>query len=113
MMICSLTGCTEDEAKTVYNETHDTVEAVDRLLAKTVVVTSALPHKRKREDITPDEIEIEKIRNQMEVFDVEMDKKLPTGGRPAASKSDVMPSHHEETVQQNNCLPEYQPSLIQ
>lgn len=113
MMICSLTGCSEEEAKTAYAETKDTVEAIDRILARPPVVESTLPRKRKREDITPDEEELEKIRGTLEAFDAEMDKKLPTGGQRAASESDVTPSHHEETVQQNNCLPEYQPALTE
>lgn len=110
MLICSLTGCSEEEAKKVFSETHDTVEAVDKILAKPVVVPYTLPRKRKREDITPNEEEVEKIRQTMEVFDTEMDKKLPTGGQRVASGSTETPCLHEETVQQNNCLPEYHPS---
>lgn len=113
MMICSLTGCTEEEATKVYNETEDTVEAIDRILAQPQVVKATLPCKRKRTDITPDEEEIEKIRKTLEVFDDEIDKKLSTGARPGASRPDVTPSHPEETVQQNNCLPEYRPALTE
>lgn len=110
MLICSLTGCTEEEATQAYDRTHDTVEAIDLIMAKPVVIEATLPRKRKREDITSSEEEVEKMRETLEVFDNEIDKKLSTGARLAASRSDVMPSHHEETVQQNNCLPEYHPA---
>jgi hypothetical protein len=113
MLICSLTGCTEEEATNAYDRTHDTVEAIDLIMAKPVVIEATLPRKRKREDITSAEEEVEKIRETLVEFDNEIEKKLATGARPAASGSDVMPSHHEETVQQNNCLPEYRPALTE
>ena len=110
MLICSLTGCTEEEATNAYEQTHDTVEAIDLIMAKPVVVEATLPRRRKREDITVEEEEVEKIRETLVTFDNEIDKKLSTGSRLAASGSAVTPSHREETVQQNNCLPEYQPA---
>lgn len=110
MLICSLTGCTEEEATKAYEQTHDTVEAIDIIMVKPVVIESTLPRRRKREDITSEEAEVEKIREKLEVFDVEIEKKLSSGVRHAASESAVTPSHHEETVQQSNYLPEYQPA---
>ena len=113
MLICSLTGCSEEEATKAYEQTHDTVEAIDLIMVKPVVIQATLPRKRKREDITSEEEEVEKMRETLEVFDNEIDKKLATGARLAASGSDATPSHHEETVQQNNCLPEYRPALTE
>jgi hypothetical protein len=110
MLICSLTGCTEEEATNAYDRTHDTVEAIDLIMAKPVVVEATLPRRRKREDITVEEEEVEKIRETLVTFDNEMDKKLSTGSRLAASVSGATPSLPEETVQQNNCLPEYHPA---
>ena len=54
--ICSLTGCTEDEASKAYDATQDTVEAVDLILKK--VETKAqkvIASKKRPREITPEE----------------------------------------------------------
>lgn len=106
MTICSLAGCSEDDARSAYEKTEDVVEAIDLVLARPVSACDRvvpLPKKKKREDITPDEEEVEKIRTTMKAFDSEMVEKMANVSNPPSHVlQDETQNHHEETALQNN-----------
>ena len=108
MTICSLAGCSEDEARAAYEKTEDVIEAIDLVLVRPVCASDRvvpLPQKRKREDITPEEEEVEKIRTTMRAFDSEMDRNLTNSSNPLSPSSTVeTQAPHEGTALQNNCL---------
>lgn len=108
MTICSLAGCSEDEARSAYEKTEDVIEAIDLVLARPVCASDRvvpLPQKRKREDITAEEEEVTKIRSTMKAFDSEMNRNLTNASNPLSpSSTDETKVHHEETALQSNCL---------
>jgi len=108
MVICSLAGCSEEEARNAYEKTEDLVEAVDLVLARPTCSSDRFVppfQKKKRVDITPEEEEVERIRGTMKAFDCEMDRNLTNASNPlSASVSDETQPLHEETVPQNSCL---------
>ena len=113
-LIITLTGCSEDEARTAYSLKEDTVDAIEHILNKIAPIPCSigLPRKRKREDITHDEAEITKIRATMENFDSEMSNKF-TSNQHAASSEAVTLIPREETVLQNNYFQECQIPSVQ
>jgi len=113
-LIISLTGCSEDEARTAYSARRDTVDAIEDIMNKNAPVVSSigLPRKMKRHDMTPDEAEITKIRTTMETFDNEISNKL-TSNQHAASSEAVKLIPHEEMVLQNNYSQECQIPSVQ
>lgn len=111
-MIVSLTGCSEEEARDAYDETEDVVEAVDKLLARVPTNTPA-PRKFVRADKTPDEQRVEELRGTMKSIDEDIQRGLIASHQPAAELSVETPTHHEETVLQNNCLQECHLPLIE
>ena len=106
VMICSLVECSEEDAKIAYEKSEDVVEAVDMLLARpTCNSDKFVPpfQKKKRQDITPEEEEVEKIRVTMKAFDSEMDARFSNASNPPAPlESAETQVHHEETALQNN-----------
>ena len=98
-VICSLTGCTEDEANEAYDRTEDVVEAVDLLLASGK--TTPMP-KRLRE-ITPEEEVIGPIRKLMKRFDEERSTLSNQHGYEGSVETLDL---HGEKVPQNNCVQE-------
>lgn len=107
-IICTLTGCTEEEAKQAYDRTQDTVEAVD-LLLETPKSTTAHFKKRPRE-VTPEEEIIAPIRKMLK----EIDEKRATSSYQHGYEGSVERlDHHEETAQQSSYVPEYQLSSHQ
>lgn len=105
-VICSLTGCTEEQANEAYDRTEDVVEAVDLLLASGK--TTPMP-KRLRE-ITPEEEIMAPIRKLMKRFDEERSTSSNQHGyEGSVEKLDL----HEERVPQSNCVQECQiPSQV-
>jgi hypothetical protein len=117
MMICSLAGCSEEDARTAYEKTEDVVEAVDLVLARPLCQSDKFVppfQKKKRSDITPEEEEVESIRKTMRAFDCEMERNLTNASNPLSPLSaDETPVHREETVPQNNYLQECRLPLIE
>ena len=113
-LIITLTGCLEDEARTAYSLKGDTVDAIEHILNKIAPLPSSigLPRKRKREDITDDEVELTKIRTTMETFDNEISNKL-TSNQHAASSEAVKLIPREEMVLQNSYSQECQLPSVQ
>ena len=114
-MICTLTGCDQDMAREVFNQTGDVTLAVDKILFKT-----ELPPKKKR---VLDEVgsELEKIRETMKELDKQMDSRpestinqySTSSSRLAREVSVSRPVHRGETVLQNNYSQEYQLPVLQ
>jgi hypothetical protein len=106
-LIMSLTGCSEDEARFAYNEKCDTVDAIEYILDKIAplpkTVEMSNPRKRKREDITPDEEALQRLRPTMEKMTREIEKSI-TSNQPAPSSEVATPVLHEETALQNSYL---------
>ena len=100
-VICSLTGCTEEQANEAYDRTEDIVEAVDLLLASSK--TTPMP-KRLRE-ITPEEEIMGPIRKLMKKFDEERSTSSNQHGyEGSVEKLDL----HGEKVPQSNYVQECQ-----
>jgi hypothetical protein len=110
-LIMSLTGCTQEEAQFAYNEKGDAVDAIEDILNRISPlpksVTLSNPRKRKREDMTPEEEEVEKLRPTMELMNREIESKITSNQRVASSEA-VTRVPREETVLQNSCLQECQ-----
>lgn len=112
-LIVTLTGCSEDEARSAYSLKADTVDAIEHILNKIAPLTSSigLPRKRQRDDMTHDEAELTRIRTTMETFDNEISNNL-TSNQHAASSEAATLVRREETVLQNSYSQECQlPSL--
>jgi hypothetical protein len=107
----SLTGCTQDEAQFAYNEKGDVVDAVEDILNRIAPlptsVTLSNPRKRKREDITPEEEEVARLRPRMEQMNAEIENKITSNQRAPSSEA-VTQNPHEETALRNNCSQECQ-----
>ncbi len=106
--ICNLAGCSSEEARKVYAEVGDVVEAVDKLLVKVSSPADKYIKKRTRE-VTPEEEVIGPIRKVMKIFD---DKTSTSLGQHGYEGSVATLAPHEGTVQQNSCSQQCQlPSL--
>ncbi len=100
-IICSLTGCTEEEANHAYNNTQDVVEAVDLLLVKVKSPADKyIESKKIKREITEEEKIIGPYRAILKEFDEKMSTSLSQHGHEG---SVLKLDHHEEMVQQNNC----------
>lgn len=87
--ICSLVGCSRDDAEISYARTNSILESVDELM---VIPQSAvkLPVKRKRE-LTPEEEEVTRIRHLMEKAEIEIQKNV-TASNQRETQDCRMPS---------------------
>jgi hypothetical protein len=99
--ICSLTGCSEEEANAAYDRTEDVVEAVDLLLAK----SKTTPIQKRLREITPEEEIIGPIRKLMKKFDEERSTSSGQHGYEGSVEKLDLP---EEKALQNNCVQECQ-----
>ncbi len=106
-LIMSLTGCSEDEAQTAYNEKCDTVDAIEYILDKIAplpkIAGISNPRKRKRDDITPDEEAVQNLRPTMEKMTRDIESGI-TSNRPAPLSEVVTPTPLGETALQNSYL---------
>ena len=108
--IQTLTGCSEEDAKRVYEETKDLVEAVDRLLEKRQSAADKyIQSKKRKREVTEEEKVIAPYRAVLKEFDNRMSTSLSQHGHEGS----VEKLHHpEEMVLQNNCSQQCQiPSL--
>lgn len=109
LMICSLTGCSEEEAKAAFEETEDVIDAIDRLLEKPVSKSEKYIPKLEKKPLSEEQSEIQKVREVMEQLD---SKHTISLGQPDCVESSVQQDLHEEMVLQNNCSQQCQlPSL--
>jgi hypothetical protein len=108
--VCSLTGCTEEEAKQALNQTEDIVDAVDHLLEKKPSPAEKfLTGKKRPREVTPEEEIIRPIRTMMKEFDEKTSTLLyrPLREEPAEKRDPLV-----EKVLQSSYFQECQlPSL--
>ena len=108
MLIMSLTGCLEDEAKKAYNAKNgDVLSAIDFILFGDKPPPAS--KKRKREDINEHERHLNEMRKKMEDMDLQIEKRQNTTSNPLeCEESSETPDRHEEMAQQNSCFQECQ-----
>jgi len=111
MLICSVTGCSEEEARHAMESTEDPVDAIDRLtpLANMPSGENYIPkpgtlHLRKK---TEAEETLAGIRKTMELMDADIHKQV-TSSQSAGSPLDETHILHEETALQNSCVQQCQ-----
>ena len=108
MLIMSITGCLQDEAKKAYlDKNGDVLLAIDFILFGNRPPPA--PKKRKREDINEHEEYLNSMRSKMEAMDSEIEKRQSTTSNPLeCEEPGEKPDLHEEMAQQNNCVQECQ-----
>jgi hypothetical protein len=103
-MICNLAGCSREDAKIVYSETNDVVEAVDRLLIRTTSAADKYIQGKKRTyEVTEEEKIIRPYREVLKDMDEKMSTSLNRRGHEGSVEKLV---HHEEMALQNSCSQE-------
>lgn len=109
-MIVDLAGCSEEDAKRVYDEVGDVSEAVDILMPKSVTKASEYINKLKpKVEISEEQKWCRYVRGVLKEMD---DKKSTSANQPVPEERSENCILREETVQQNNCFQECQlPSL--
>ena len=96
-MICEITGCSREEAETVFAETKDVVEASDRLLKKTELKSQKYIPAKPEQVMTHEQKEVRKVREVMKQMD---DKRGPTSlSQPAHCEEGAQPALPESTAQ--------------
>lgn len=95
-MIMELANCSKEDAEKAYSETHDVVESVDRLLAKTFQIKEPVIPKVQSVSV------LNNIRKTMEKFDAIVSNRR--AGEVSVSKQCL----REEMVLQNNYSQECQ-----
>jgi hypothetical protein len=112
----SLTGCLEEDARSAYDEKGDTVDAVEYILNKIAPIPKSVilshPRKRRRDDITPQEEHVQKLRPTMELMNREIEANITSSQRAPSSEVETQ-TLREETALQNNCSQEYQPPSVE
>jgi len=105
-MICSLTGCTQQEAERAFTETEDIVEAVDLLLEKKPSMADKyLSEKKRSREVTPEEEIVSKFRGTLKHFD---DLTTTSMYRPLREGQVEKQALLEEMAPQSNCFQECQ-----
>jgi len=111
ILICSLTGCTEEEARLAMESTNDPVDAIDRLTplanmpsGEKYITKPGTLHLREK---TEAEETLANIRKTMESMDSEIHSKV-TSNQTSDSPLGETQSLHEETVQQSSCVQQCQ-----
>jgi len=107
VLICSITGCSEEEARNAMTETDDPVIAIDRIMppgkipsGEKYVPKAGSLHIRER---TEAEDELSRIRKTMESMDSEIHEKV-TSSQSAGLLPDETHNPHEGTALQSNCV---------
>ena len=96
-MICEITGCSREEAETVFAETKDVVEAADRLLKKTELKSQKYIPTKSEQVLTDEQKEVKKVRELMKQMDDRRNSTL--SGPPAHCEEDAQPALPESTAQ--------------
>ena len=110
-MIVDLAGCSEEDAKRVFQEVGDVVEAVDILMPKSKSAADKYIKKLKpKSEVTEEQKWCRQVREVLKTLD---DKKFTSANQPAPearSEHCILP---EEMVQQNSCFQECQLPALQ
>ena len=108
MLICSVTGCTEDEARRAMEDTEDPIDAIDRLTPVATMPSGGkyVPRPRALESREKTEAEetLSNIRRTMENLDAEVESKRVTSNQNADLPLDERHTLHEGTALQSNCV---------
>ena len=111
MLICSLTGCSEEEARLAMESTEDPVDAIDRLTPRANMPSGEkyIPKPRtvQLREKTEAEETLSGIRKTMETMDADIQKQV-TLNQSAGSLLDETHTLHEETALQNSCVQQCQ-----
>jgi hypothetical protein len=109
-MIVDLAGCSEEDAKRVYDEVGDVSEAVDILMPKSVTKASEYINKLKpKVEITEEQQWCRYIRGVLKEMD---EKKSTSASQPEREERSENCTLREETAQQNSYSQEcHLPSL--
>jgi len=99
MMICSISGCSEEEAKKVFQETEDVVDAIDKLIEKKPMNYEKYIPAKPTQILTEEQIEIRKVRELMKKLDDKMSTSLD---QPGCVEPNVQQVLREEMALQNN-----------
>lgn len=101
-IICSITGCNEEEANYAFDRTQDVTEAIDMLLKNnTSPAEKYINARKKRRITTPEEEIIGPYRQILKEIDEKMSTSLHQRGYEGSVEKIT---HREETVQQSNCF---------
>jgi hypothetical protein len=105
-MIVDLAGCSEEDAKRVYDEVGDVSEAVDILMPKSVHKADTYINKLKpKTEITEEQQWCRYVRGVLKTMD---EKKATSAGQPEREERSEHCTLREETAQQNSCFQECQ-----
>jgi len=107
MLVCSIAGCSEEQARVALERTGgDAVAAIDSLMPQAVLPKGdsyiRKPSAAVRADITEDEAYLNNLRSTMQAMDSEIQNVVVTSNQSSDSPLTETQTHHEETVQQNS-----------
>ena len=108
MLICSITGCSDEEARKAMEATEDAIAAIDMIMP-----TGEVPSGQKyiskpktfcvREKTEAEET-LSEIRKTMENLDAQVENKRLTSNQNADLPRDETHTLHEGTALQSNCV---------
>ena len=99
-MIVDLAGCSEEDAKRVYDEVGDVSEAIDRLMPKSVHTSEKYINKLKpKPEITEEQQWCRYVRGVLKTMD---DKRSTSEGQRELGERSEHCTLREETAQQNS-----------
>ena len=110
-MIVEMAGCSEEDAKRVYNQVGDVTEAIDILMPKTKTTADKYIEKLKPKPIVSEEQKwCRQVREVLREMD---DKKSTSANQPELVERSEHCILREETAQQSNCFQECQLPVLQ
>jgi hypothetical protein len=108
MLICSITGCTEEEARKAMDVTEDAVAAIDLIMPTGEVPSGnkyiSPPKSLCKREKTETEETLSEIRRTMENLDAQVEHKRITSNQTADSPPTETHTLHEGTALQSNCV---------
>jgi hypothetical protein len=108
MLICSITGCSEEEARVAMESTDDPVDAIDRLTPLANMPSGEIyipkPGSLHLREKTEAEETLSNIRKTMENLDSEVESKRVILNQNADLPQDETHTLHEGTALQNSCV---------
>ena len=110
-MIVEMAGCSEEDAKRVYDDVGDVAEAVDILMPKKKSAADKYIEKLKpKPEVSDEQMWCRTVREILKEMD---DKKSTSANQPELVERSERCILREETVQQSNCFQECQLPFLQ